>query len=595
MMRKLLIRVGCLIKKPLKWLKHFILFLLTHDLSRGLIRQKHIFYNRFNGFSFNKYLRGQLKLIISLFLFTSFFTFSQEKKESANVELPDFVITGKDVISIQKAKKIPPEIISTMSEEFLKPAFSPEELELKDISNPMKNEINLFDTLDFFKGNLNVGIGRNTLPLVDFSYAHPFKYGILEGFIGGKNIRAYVPNSNRSFFNGGLNLKFNVDNESPFIPGTEFSLHGDYGTSGYKFFILPDPGLKRIFNQGRFSLDIKNLLSDRFIAGGSISDNLSSLQNENFTENVFNANGFARVEFSNFNIGLLIDFHRQYITNNTPKDLRFNFFGIRPTVGLEFSKVLKAAFGLNYSESGKSNFLSPYASVGIRFNKNLSLFGEFSPQAEFLTAGYFLNANRYFNQLNFYNIYYKKINQIKGVLKYEFEKYFEIDGGMEYYQASNQPYFWESIPSGNDTVQIGKFDIVETKAWSLSIFSNLLFHLGPYGIFYGTIKLNDVRDPDNFFIPYHPVINASMTYGYDFKFGLNTQAALIFASKSYADIKNTQSISSYVDLSLNFAYKIIPNISLTLSILNLMDKNNYIWKDYLEPPLDIIGGVSLKF
>src|SRR5690606_20002196 len=79
------------------------------------------------------------------------------------VELPDFVITGTDVVNVQSAQKIKPEVVSTVSEGFLKPAFSPEELEVRDLSNPVKDEINLFDTLNFLKGDLKAGVGVYTL------------------------------------------------------------------------------------------------------------------------------------------------------------------------------------------------------------------------------------------------------------------------------------------------------------------------------------------------------------------------------------------------------------------------------------------------
>ena len=59
----------------------------------------------------------RLLIIISV-LFFSILIFPQDnEKKNPNVELPDFVITGKDVISLQKSKKLDPGFISTVSEE----------------------------------------------------------------------------------------------------------------------------------------------------------------------------------------------------------------------------------------------------------------------------------------------------------------------------------------------------------------------------------------------------------------------------------------------------------------------------------------------
>jgi hypothetical protein len=80
------------------------------------------------------------KIIFSaLFLFH----FVSAQQQNPNVELPDFVITGTDVISVQGAQKIQPEFISTISEQFFKPVFSPEELEVKDLSSPIKGDLNI--------------------------------------------------------------------------------------------------------------------------------------------------------------------------------------------------------------------------------------------------------------------------------------------------------------------------------------------------------------------------------------------------------------------------------------------------------------------
>jgi hypothetical protein len=60
--------------------------------------------------------------ITVLMLLCSTLTLAQgNDKNNPNVELPDFVITGKDVISLQKSAKIDPGIISTISGDFLKP------------------------------------------------------------------------------------------------------------------------------------------------------------------------------------------------------------------------------------------------------------------------------------------------------------------------------------------------------------------------------------------------------------------------------------------------------------------------------------------
>ena len=48
-------------------------------------------------------------------------------------------------------------------------------------------------------------------------------------------------------------------------------------------------------------------------------------------------------------------------------------------------------------------------------------------------------------------------------------------------------------------------------------------------------------------------------------------------------------------MGLKFKYLIFPNFRLTLELLNLFDYNNYLWNNYKEPPLNILGGFSYQW
>ncbi|HVO73220.1 MAG TPA: TonB-dependent receptor, partial [Ignavibacteriaceae bacterium] len=514
---------------------------------------------------------------------------AQEEKSSVpSVELPDFVITGPDLISVQKAKKAPSEFVPTLSEEFFRPAFSPEELEVKDIPHPVLKDVNLLDSLNYLKGKLDAGIGRYTLPVVKLSYSQPYGNWLFEGFAGAKNVRAYVPNSESYRLDGGLNLNYQVNTNSDFIAGTLFKLQGDYSRNTFKFFKVENSTDKRFLNNGNIGFSFENLLNNSFQVKGELGNIYTLLDKETFRENVFNMGGFLRAKFDGLNLGADLIYRRQYIKNNLMPDGIYNYYSLKPTAGLNISDVVKASFGITYSRAWNANFLSPYAAIAVILNDKLSIFGEFTPHAEYLTGGDMLRQNRYFNQDDFFNIYFKKINALNAVVKYEFERYFEIDAGFDYFLASDFPYFVNSF-------EPGKFDIETVKARSWTAFSNLLFHAGPYGVFYGRVELNDTRDLERKFIPYYPELKADLSYGYDFKFGLSAHATLFLASKKYTDLENVKYINSYIDLGVKFSYKITPGFYLTLQLSNLFNRDNYIWDGYFDPPLDAIGGISFQW
>ena len=68
------------------------------------------------------------KYFILIILFFSTFLFAQTEQQS--IELPDFVITGRQNIDIPIAVKKKPDLVSTISKDFLTPQYSPEEFPL---------------------------------------------------------------------------------------------------------------------------------------------------------------------------------------------------------------------------------------------------------------------------------------------------------------------------------------------------------------------------------------------------------------------------------------------------------------------------------
>jgi len=68
--------------------------------------------------------------VFSLTIILGFNTIAQEKQKQ-NVELPDFVITGKKVVNIQKANKKEPPVLGVISRAFLQPVYSNEILKVR--------------------------------------------------------------------------------------------------------------------------------------------------------------------------------------------------------------------------------------------------------------------------------------------------------------------------------------------------------------------------------------------------------------------------------------------------------------------------------
>jgi hypothetical protein len=252
-----------------------------------------------------------------------------------------------------------------------------------------------------------------------------------------------------------------------------------------------------------------------------------------------------------------------------------------------FNKV-KAEFGFSFNNSEGNKFSALFAAAGVELAENFILLGEYSPEAEFITAGKLLRGNNYFTQQTVQNIFLKKKNKIKTLIKYEYDKYYQIDGGIEYYKAENLPYY--SNPD-----QSGFFEVAVTSATNLDLFLNLIYHMGPYGIFYASFNYIKIEDSNGKEIPFYPNLKASLSYGYDFKNGLRADASVRYLSDRYVDLQNTEKLKSFFNLGFKFTYMLKEQFLLTLDVENILNKKMYLWQGYQEKPFDISIGFNFFF
>ena len=83
-----------------------------------------------------------MKKILLILIFTVSGLFGQEDNQTQSIELPDFVITGKENISIPKIQKSYPEFIPLLSKDFFTPQYPNEEqttIKLPEIETELVN------------------------------------------------------------------------------------------------------------------------------------------------------------------------------------------------------------------------------------------------------------------------------------------------------------------------------------------------------------------------------------------------------------------------------------------------------------------------
>lgn len=513
--------------------------------------------------------------------------FSQEDgKTSGAVELPDFVITGKDVVRIKKSEKQSPSLISTFTEKFVLPTYSPEEIPVKEIQIPVRDDLNIFNNSNFFKGYVSAALGFYSLPELDVLYAIPIDNGIFKSKFNGFYNRPHLANSDRYKLEAGADLLKWTDINSSFLPGTQFRINADFSTNGYKFYGSDDPTGKRTVNTFSGNLNLTNEYNSSFLFKFNAGNKYTSLSNEKFTENLIDLNINSLLRISVANVGISANYKNVYLSNDSSNHKELNYLLLKPTAGFQFTSLVKGSFGFTISQTELNRFISPYAELAIKIGSAITLFGEFNPSTELVNPTNFLSRNPYFDPTVAKNILVQKSMQYLIAVKYDYQKYFDITGGFKYFSSDSLPYF--------DEYKKGKYSLKFSDVKSITPFVGMNFFPGSFGFFFSSFEVTAAQNDTGQTFPYVPSFKFTANYGYTFDQVLTSSLHFTYAGRTYTDLSNTKKIDNYANLALSLAYNFDKRFDFFVRIENLINNQNYLWNNYKEEPFDLSLGVKYK-
>ncbi len=523
------------------------------------------------------------KLILFLFLPAIIFGQTENKQ---SLELPDFIITGTRGVEMPVLQKKKPKLIPVLSNDFFMPLFSPEDFAPEILPAPYQKELKLASPVTTYQGKAAVSLGRYTLPAGEFSFVKDFSGLIMNFNALGSNIGDYVPNAGYNNSLLSLGGDYFVKSSSSFFNGTKFSFNGSYFRNSYKMFASPVPA------------DERN--SSIFSEGASLSNNAFEYMSYDFALNAkqsaFNyldsketmVNGIGSIEFKSplFNIVGRMDYKGAALKNNAGYDDYNALLGTTALLKIKPVSGMVASFGVYLANYNSSSFFMPAASLELILNQSLSLFADFSPQVELNSFSDILSVNRYASFQP--AVFQRKKGDMKVSLRYEYGRYFEITGGMGFASYANFLYF-------EDNIFPGVFSPMQTDAKRFYSFFKFTFLPGPFGYFYSDLTFQQVKNDGGNYIPYQPMLDADLVYGYDFDSGLLFKVKLGLQTGAYTDSANNDKLPSFQDLSVSLGYKILSNLTLKLEANNITGSRNYYFNGYREKPFDILAGVEYRW
>lgn len=527
------------------------------------------------------------KTIVTIIIFASSLLLAQTEQQS--IELPDFVITGKQNINVPVAVKKKPDFISTLSQEFFTPQFAPEELPLLISSEPAPVRPGIKTFNDNINGTLKIKVSQYALPVGELNLNQSFDNALFSAKAWGSNIKEYITNA--GYNNSGVSLtnEFFFNTRSDFLPGAKIKVGAEYTRDSYRLFASQTPTFKRETNNGSAVMSIANSYNRWVNFGFGLLGNILSLSENGLKETNFSSNGFFEFKQSNFSIGVKGSCSKQILDKNLSGIKGDDFFSTEGYVKLFPTNELNFTVGINYASNSSNSFFAPFGSIEFKLNKGLILSAEFNPHVKYFTVTDFIKRNIYFNPGMTDDVFLKYTADINGVLKYEYEKLFAISLSGGYAKLSNYFYF-------DDAVNSGKFDLnILPDAKILSGGFSFIFYPAKYGHFFGEFFYRNVEDQLDHLVPYEPKISASLTYGYNFEIGLGLRVRYHLAYDVLTNLVTADKLNNYHDVSLSLNYEILNGLKLTADFQNMLNRTNFVWKQYQEKPFDVLLGIEYRW
>ncbi|MCX7797333.1 MAG: hypothetical protein N2249_01770 [Melioribacter sp.] len=508
--------------------------------------------------------------------------------EEREVELPDFVIIGRQRIEVQPAVKDKPDFMKIISEDFLLPKYPPEELPLLLTSEIKSTTPNLDDLNNAFFGSLYVGLGKHTYPVGELNLNKSIDYYLLHAKIFGSNIKEYVPYAGYNVSGVSIDNTLFVSTKSNFLEGSEIKLNGNYIRDSYRFFGSIKSDSLRETNRFYGNFSISNNYNQWFNFGINFQPKFLSISDINLKEKLIEGTGFSEIKFSKIAFGGNLLYKKQYLQNNISGVDNYDYYLFNGYLKIFSIKNILLNTGVVISKNKSNDFLRPFGSIEMKLSEGLIFSSEFKPYTNFSTVLDFIDNNLYVINTAKDNVYDEIPINLSALIKYENKEGLSLKLSGTYKKHKNFLYF-------EDEFNEGFFHVNSAEAKEFLLNFGILYNTFNYGKFDMTFKYHSVKDINNHIIPFNPLYNLIINYYYNFSFGLSLQTSYQFFKESYADLLNKSLIEDYHNLSLSMIYNFFNNLSIKVDFQNILNRSNFVLKGYRGKSFDVILGIEYRW
>jgi len=503
---------------------------------------------------------------------------------NAPVELPEVLVTGKELIDVGAGSKQAPSRPPILSATRLDSLNPKEKLPIPRL--PSRSLPSLRRSFAFYPGYVDASMGTLLTPSLAAGYSFATGGYRIDLDADLEASEGWVENA--GYLRSALKLRSTYVAPAQFIVfgGSTTHVNADASYGSYNLFARTDAAERTRLHAGA-SIDVDGSFEDfNYDASvGYAAHQVSTAGMDGLADNALH--GYMGI--NQRGTGLLLGGDARVVLRSLRGEdypfLQLRARGawsegntrIRATVGPQFGASTRAEerFGIGadvHADVRVSNDVSVVASLtsGLRPLSFADLFAQ----------------NPYIDQAVSVDVPYDVV-AIGGTMQYHPSIRLVVSGTVRLRFTEREPVWYQS--------NSGMFAVQYLSVRRLDAYADARYALSASDELRADVTLTQAAVVDSAAQPYVPVAMASLSYRRDWTSTLSSDLGVIYVGQRWADMSEKTALSGYVDLRARIDYAVLPSLLVTLRAENMLSSAIVLWEGYRERGFFATAGLTWRF
>jgi len=517
----------------------------------------------------------------------------QGKQKLPSIELPEFLITGKETIDLPEFKKSAPDdkvrAVGTDNRN-----SGNREAERVTLGASRKEQVNLSSPTGGQNGRVEAGYGSYTTPYFLGWFGRANANGDFLLRAGYESSSGHIKNSDYRRGSGLIRGGIQLSDDFAIAPGGDARGSIEFVADSYRPYGSNRPARQRTLNTFSTGISLSSDPGEAFhyntglyVKGSSLSDSLKATQTQLGVE--FNVQQYQRELRLLGSAAIWLGSFSSPLPHETPY-----FAQVRIGAQYNFSSAMDIAggaslYGFRGSDTKNIGRVLPDLTLRIRPASGLSLVAAFQPRVENTSLKELVSSNPYLRVD-------AQIRQTQVLQSYL------LGGGIDISSNVRASFAFRSEnvqdhPIPSDSAQEGLWGVAYFgTSTTRSIDGELSLRVSDADYLGVSVSVRDSKNSETGkVLPYYPSVVISAVYSYVLPFDLKCSVTGEFLSGQYADVENRRLLKSIPVLGFSAEYSIVKGLSALLSFKNITNSNQIRFEGYKGRPFTASLGAAYSW